>query len=65
VRDAIDAFIGQLYFGSVVPRDPNITVVLGKAQETSDSDRRGSAAQGAKLGDGTGHELPDTPRQRQ
>ena len=34
VRDAIEAFIGRLYFGSVVPLDPNITVVLGKLQET-------------------------------
>jgi hypothetical protein len=32
--DAIEVFIGLLYFGSVVPLDPNITVVLGKAQET-------------------------------
>jgi len=34
VRDAIEAFIGRLYFGSVVPLDPNITVVLGKAEDT-------------------------------
>jgi hypothetical protein len=33
VRDAIEAFLGQLYFGSVVPLDPNITVVLGKVPE--------------------------------
>jgi hypothetical protein len=34
VRDAIEAFIGRLYFGSVVPLDPNITVVLGKLEDT-------------------------------
>jgi 2-polyprenyl-3-methyl-5-hydroxy-6-metoxy-1,4-benzoquinol methylase len=33
VRDLLETFIGRLYFGSVVPLDPNITVVLGKAQE--------------------------------
>ena len=34
VRDLIEAFIGRLYFGSVVPLDPNITVVPGNARET-------------------------------
>jgi len=34
LRDAIEVFIGRLFFGSVVPLDPNITVVLGKARET-------------------------------
>jgi 2-polyprenyl-3-methyl-5-hydroxy-6-metoxy-1,4-benzoquinol methylase len=33
-RDLLETFIGRLYFGNVVPLDPNITVVLGKAQET-------------------------------
>jgi 2-polyprenyl-3-methyl-5-hydroxy-6-metoxy-1,4-benzoquinol methylase len=33
VRDLIETFIGRLYFGSVVPLDPNITVVLGKLGE--------------------------------
>jgi len=39
-RDAIEVFIGRLYFGSVVPLDPNITVVLGKVQDTKESVRR-------------------------
>jgi 2-polyprenyl-3-methyl-5-hydroxy-6-metoxy-1,4-benzoquinol methylase len=30
VRDLLETFIGRLYFGSVVPLDPNVTVVLGK-----------------------------------
>jgi 2-polyprenyl-3-methyl-5-hydroxy-6-metoxy-1,4-benzoquinol methylase len=34
VRDAIEAFIGRLYFGRVVPLDPNITVILSKLQES-------------------------------
>jgi SAM-dependent methyltransferase len=34
VRDAIEIFVGRLYFGKVVPLDPNITVVLGKVHET-------------------------------
>jgi hypothetical protein len=34
LRDAIEAFIGRLYFGSVVPLDPNITVIPGNARET-------------------------------
>jgi hypothetical protein len=34
VRDLIEAFIWRLYFGSVVPLDPNITVVPGNARET-------------------------------
>jgi 2-polyprenyl-3-methyl-5-hydroxy-6-metoxy-1,4-benzoquinol methylase len=32
-RDLIEAFVGRLYFGRVVPLDPNITVVLAKAGE--------------------------------
>jgi 2-polyprenyl-3-methyl-5-hydroxy-6-metoxy-1,4-benzoquinol methylase len=33
VRDMIEIVIGRLYFGTVVPLDPNLTVVLGKIQE--------------------------------